>query len=102
MTEAELSVNDSGEMKRPSTPVVRFPVSRIEDHPSWPILAKLVVIISAQIPLRDFRVRDLLGLHEGDLVETESPETEDIPLKAGSVQVAWSEFEAVDGQLIVR
>lgn len=102
MAEAALCVSDSGDLVRPVTPVARVPISRIEDHPSWPILAKLVVIISAQIPLRQFRVRDLLGLHVGDLVETEAPETEDVPLKAGSVQVAWGEFEAVDGQLIVR
>lgn len=104
MAETELRViRDSIEMVRPVVENVRVPwIVRIEDHPSWPVLAKLSVAVSAEIPLKQFRVRDLLGLQKGHLFETASPETEDVPLMAGKLQLAWSEFEIVDRQLVVR
>ena len=104
MADTKLSViRDSGEIPRRIAENIRVPwMSRIEEHPSWPVLAKLSVAVSAEIPLKQFRVRDLLGLKKGHLFETESPETEDVPLMAGKLQLAWSEFEIVDRQLVVR
>ena len=104
MADTELSVvRNSDEMPRQVAENVRIPwMSRIEEHPSWPVLAKLSVVVSAEIPLRQFRVRDLLGLQKGHLLETESPETEDVPLMTGRLHLAWSEFEIVDRQLVVR
>jgi hypothetical protein len=36
------------------------------------------------------------------LIETQWAHGEDLPLAAGNVQLAWSEFEVVDAQLAVR
>ena len=41
-------------------------------------------------------------LEPGQVIETHWPHGEDMPLAAGNVQLAWSEFEVVDSQLAVR
>jgi flagellar motor switch/type III secretory pathway protein FliN len=103
MSEAGLMVRNEMEQPKPthaeSGTVGR---SRIEEHSSWPVLAKLPVAISAGVAMKRFRVRDVLGLQKGQVFETASPETEDVLLMAGKVHLAWSEFEVVDRRLVVR
>jgi flagellar motor switch protein FliM len=77
-------------------------MTRIEEHAFWPLLSQMTVATTAGIPLSGFKIGDLLRLQPGEIVESEWPHTEDIPLKAGRVQVAWSEFEVVDQRLLVR
>ena len=64
--------------------------------------ALLPVELDVAVPVREFRVRNLLGLDHGQLIETQWSHGEDVPLVAGQVQLAWSEFEVVDTQLCVR
>jgi hypothetical protein len=52
--------------------------------------------------LRGFRVRNLLALAPGVVVESQWVHGEDVPLGAGAVQLSWSEFDVVDTQLAVR
>ena len=75
---------------------------RIEEHVGWPVLSRLTVPISAEIVLAGFKIRDLLALQPGQVIESGCEETEDVAVKAGQVQVGWSEFEVVDQQLLVR
>jgi flagellar motor switch protein FliN/FliY len=65
-------------------------------------IARLPVELDVSIPLRDFRVKDLLALEPGRLVESEWSNGVDLPLAAGAVQLAWSEFEVIETQLVVR
>ena len=65
-------------------------------------VARLPVELEVAVPVRDFRVRNLLALEPGQVIETHWPHGEDMPLAAGNVQLAWSEFEVVDSQLAVR
>jgi flagellar motor switch protein FliM len=65
-------------------------------------LARLPVELDVAVPVREFRVRDLLALEPGNVIETQWGHGEDMPLAAGDVQLAWSEFEVVDSQLAVR
>ena len=65
-------------------------------------VARLPVELDVAVPVRDFRVRNLLALEPGQLIETQWAHGEDLPLAAGVVQLAWSEFEVVDLQLAVR
>jgi flagellar motor switch/type III secretory pathway protein FliN len=65
-------------------------------------VARLPVELDVSVPVRDFRVRNLLALAPGQLIETRWLLGEDMPLAAGEVQLAWSEFEVVDTQLAVR
>lgn len=92
----------TGDLERAETvPAIPW-MRRIEEHPSWPVLARLPVTMEATIPLSRFRVRDLLGLAEGQVFETASPDTEDVPLKVGDVQLGWTEFEVLEQKIAVR
>jgi flagellar motor switch protein FliN/FliY len=75
---------------------------RIEEHASWETLAEIQVAIRAEVQLSRFKVRDLLSLAQGQIFESLSPDTEDVPLKIGQVQLGWSEFEVVEHQMALR
>jgi hypothetical protein len=77
-------------------------MSRIEEHPAWPSLARVPETITALIPLRQFTVRTLLLLAKGQTIESNLATTEDIPIKIGSVQIAWGEFEVADHTMALR
>jgi flagellar motor switch protein FliM len=65
-------------------------------------MARLPVELDVAVPVREFRVRNLLALSPGQVIETEWGHGEDVPLASGEVQLAWSEFEVVDSQMAVR
>lgn len=65
-------------------------------------LVRLLVEVDVTIPVRDFRVRNLLALEPGRLIETQWSHGDDLPLAAGEVQLAWTEFEVQDTGLAVR
>jgi flagellar motor switch/type III secretory pathway protein FliN len=67
-----------------------------------PQFAQLPVELDVSVPVHEFRVHNLLTLEPGQVVETQWTHGEDMPLAAGDVQLAWSEFEVVDLQLAVR
>jgi flagellar motor switch/type III secretory pathway protein FliN len=73
------------------------------DHASFgaPIVL-LPVELDVAVPVRNFRVRNLLALAPGQLIESQWGNGEDVPLASGDVQLAWSEFEVIDTQLAVR
>lgn len=70
--------------------------------PANPLAMRLPVELEVAIPLRDFRVRTLLALQAGALVESQWVHGEDVPLGSADVQLAWTEFDVVDTQLAVR
>jgi flagellar motor switch protein FliN/FliY len=65
-------------------------------------LARMPVELDVAIPIPDFRVRNLLALEPGQLVESDWGHGEDVPLASGAVQLAWTEFEVIESQLAVR
>jgi flagellar motor switch/type III secretory pathway protein FliN len=65
-------------------------------------VARLPVELDVMVPVREFRVRHLLALTPGQLIESRWGHGEDVPVAAGDVQLAWSEFEVIDTQLAVR
>jgi flagellar motor switch protein FliN len=65
-------------------------------------VARLPVEVDVVVPVREFRVRNLLALEPGELIESQWSYGEDVPLSAGDVQLAWSEFEVLDNQIAVR
>jgi hypothetical protein len=75
----------SGDAIGPSSPVARLPVE-----------------LDVAVPVREFRVRDLLALQPNMVIETQWGHADDVPLAAGDVRLAWSEFEVVETQLAVR
>jgi flagellar motor switch/type III secretory pathway protein FliN len=64
--------------------------------------ARLPVALAVTVPVREFRVRNLLAMAPGAVIETQWAHGEDLPLSSGDVQLAWSEFEVVDTRLAVR
>ncbi len=77
-------------------------MSRIEEHPAWEILSQMRMTMRAEVSLHRFTVRDLLALAEGQVFETLAPDTEDVPVKFGQVQMGWSEFEVVNQRMALR
>jgi len=67
-----------------------------------PAFARMPVGLVVSVPIRDFRVRNLLAMASGTVVETQWGYGEDLPLSSGPVQLAWTEFEVVDARLAVR
>ena len=107
MTDTQLAMIDSSETTQTQPPVVSAApmpprMTQIERHGSWPTLSQLRMTMTAGIPLHGFKIRDLLRLESGQVIESGWPEAEDVPLCVGQVQVAWSEFEVVEQRLAVR
>lgn len=65
-------------------------------------VARLPIELDVAIPVKDFRVRNLLALEPGQVVETQWADGSDMPLAASQVQLAWSEFEVINKKLAVR
>jgi hypothetical protein len=74
----------------------------IEDHAAWPMVARLPVVLAVSVPLRGFKVRDLLSLRCGQTVESRWAVTSDVPLEVGELQLCWGEFELVELRLALR
>jgi hypothetical protein len=66
------------------------------------VAARLPVELDVGVPLRDFRVKNLLALAPGVVVESQWGHGEDVPLASGDVQLGWTEFEVIETQLAVR
>jgi flagellar motor switch protein FliN/FliY len=67
-----------------------------------PTLARLAVELDVAIPFRDFRVRDLVALEAGQVIETQWRQEEEMPLSARGAQLAWTKFELIESRLAVR
>jgi flagellar motor switch/type III secretory pathway protein FliN len=65
-------------------------------------LARLPIELDVCVPVNEFRVRGLLALKPGHVIESQWTHGEDVPLASGKVQLAWTEFEVLDAQLAVR
>jgi flagellar motor switch/type III secretory pathway protein FliN len=74
-----------------------------ESEPGYgPLVARLPVEMDVAVPVREFRVRHLLALEPGTVIESRWNHGNDLPLAAGSVTLAWTEFEVIETRLGVR
>jgi flagellar motor switch protein FliN len=67
-----------------------------------PVIARIPIEADVAVPIRNFRVRNLLTLQQGYVVESLWLQGEDLPIAAPGAQLAWSEFEVIDQKLAVR
>jgi flagellar motor switch/type III secretory pathway protein FliN len=75
----------------------------LESEPGFgPLVARLPVELDVAVPVREFRVRNLLALEPGTVIESRWNHGNDLPLAAGDVTLAWTEFEVIETQLGVR
>ncbi|HUB17774.1 MAG TPA: FliM/FliN family flagellar motor C-terminal domain-containing protein [Acidobacteriaceae bacterium] len=65
-------------------------------------LDRLPMQVDVMVRVHPFRVRDLLSMEKGTVVETVHEHTQDVPLHSGGVLLLWSEFEVLDQRLAVR
>jgi flagellar motor switch protein FliN/FliY len=98
---AAISSNQAagGQALVPVAPEAR---EQVEASVFSPSVALLPVELDVAVPVRDFRVRNLLALEPGQLIESQWVHGEDVPLASGEVQLAWSEFEVVESRMAVR
>jgi len=71
-------------------------------HPAWEMIGDLPVVLSVAVPLRAFRMRDLLSLQPNQTIRTVQGTSRDIPLAIGALQLAHGEFDVLKGNIAVR
>ncbi len=62
----------------------------------------LPCILTLDIPVVRFTIRDLLKLTKGTIVETACHHTSDVPLRVNQLLIGWTEFEVIGDRLAVR
>lgn len=67
-----------------------------------PVNSRIPIEIDVCVPVRNFRVRNLLALDPGQVIESLGKHGDDLPLGARDAQLAWSEFEVIGQKLAVR
>jgi hypothetical protein len=77
-------------------------IYRIEEHPSWPVLAQVPDMVVAYIPLSHFTVGHLMTLEKGKVFTSKVLTSDLVPMKVGSVRLVWGEFEMVNHCLALR
>lgn len=87
---------------QPAQVGARSGMEAIESHADWPLLQRLPMRLTAGVPVPGFRVKDLLALKAGAVIESKWLSGDDVPLKIGAVQLSWSEFEVVEQRMAIR
>ncbi len=83
--------------------LVTVPAKEPEESHAFPAPVSLLPVeLDVAVPVREFRVRNLLALEPGQLIQSQWGNGEDVPLASGEVQLAWSEFEVIESWLAVR
>ena len=77
-------------------------IQRVEDHTAWHVLSRVPQTLTALIPLPAFTIHDLLTMEKGRVIESSVTTAEMIPIRIGSVRIAWGEFEVVEHTLALR
>lgn len=65
-------------------------------------LDRMPMQLDVMVKVRAFRVKDLLALAKGNVVETVHEHTQDVPVRCGGALLVWAEFEVVEPKLAVR
>jgi flagellar motor switch/type III secretory pathway protein FliN len=68
----------------------------------WNDAGWLTCLISVDLPLARFTVRDLLRLDVGAILETKNADGADVPVTVNSQLIGWAEFELVGRRVAVR
>ena len=68
----------------------------------WSDAGWLTCLISVDLPLVRFTVRDLLCLAVGAILETKNADGADVPVMVNAQLIGWVEFELVGRNVAVR
>ncbi len=69
---------------------------------NWKQLCWLPCLLTLELPLAQFTIRDLLRLEPGTVVQTRYSRGAEIPLRANNQLIGWAEFEALGNHIAVR
>jgi len=78
----------------------QVPVAIPEDV--WEEAGQLPCLLTVDLPVGKFTVRDLLQLEPGMVVESTNSEGSDVPVTVNSQLIAWAELEVVSKRLAIR
>jgi flagellar motor switch/type III secretory pathway protein FliN len=67
------------------------------DEANW-----LSCILSMDLPVHSFTVRELLRLEPGVILETINANSADVPIVVNSQRIGWGEFEVMGQRLGIR
>jgi flagellar motor switch/type III secretory pathway protein FliN len=68
----------------------------------WEEAAFLPCLLSIDLQVRNFTIRDLLRMESGTILESGVPNGADVPVLVNAHLVGWAEFEIVGRSLGVR
>jgi flagellar motor switch protein FliM len=79
-----------------------IPLSAIEGTDEWQSALDMECLLTLEIPVPGFTVRELLRLAPGTTVATHWSTSDDVPLRASGQPIAWATFEAKGERLAAR
>jgi flagellar motor switch/type III secretory pathway protein FliN len=79
-------------------------VAKKEEFPEelWEQAEVIPCVLSVDVRLRTFSVRDLLRIEPGSIVESKNLNGADVPVFVNARLIGWAEFEVVGQRLAVR
>jgi flagellar motor switch/type III secretory pathway protein FliN len=83
-------------------PVAANPIPGAFPEEVWDEAGKLPCLLTIDLPLRRFAVRDLLSLECGDILESQNANGGHVPVTVNARLIGWAEFEVVGQRMAVR
>jgi flagellar motor switch/type III secretory pathway protein FliN len=68
----------------------------------WEEAGVLPCVVSVDLPVKKFTLRDLLGMEAGAILESSIANGADVPVLVNARLLGWAEFEMVGRSLGVR
>jgi len=68
----------------------------------WDEASVLPCLLSVDLKVASFTVRELLRLAPGNVLETENVNSADVPVVVNSQRIGWAEFEVIGPKLGIR
>jgi flagellar motor switch/type III secretory pathway protein FliN len=85
-----------------SAPTLPGEVSVLIPEEMWEEANWLACLLSVDLPVESFTVRELLLLEPGAILETKNANSADVPVIVNSQRIGWAEFEVVGQRLGIR
>jgi flagellar motor switch/type III secretory pathway protein FliN len=68
----------------------------------WADVFPLTCLVTLDLPIPKFRIRDLLQLSEGSVVEAHWKEGTHLPFQANGRHLGWVDFEVIGDRLAIQ
>jgi flagellar motor switch/type III secretory pathway protein FliN len=85
-----------------TAPVLPKEVSVAVPEEMWEEANWLPCLLSVDLSVQSFTVRELLRLEPGVILETKNANSADLPVVVNTQRIGWAEFEVVGQRLGIR